>query len=732
MNTSHRARPLALVVDDDDTMRIMIRAVLEGIDIAVEEAVDGVEALDRVAALRPDIVLLDVKMPRMDGFACCARLRTRGDTGQMPILMMTAAEDLVSIERAYDAGATDFVRKPFPWPILGHRVRYMLRSAATMAAFSRTQATLAHAQKLARLGSWEWTVRTDHIHFSDEACRLVDRSTDAMPRHLGGFVGLLHPDDRGNVERALCEALDSGRPLAIECRVLTTPDAERNFHLQAEVRCDEAGEPIELLGVLQDITERRSAERRIRELDTFDALTGLPNRRFFREQIERAIGFAHRMGHSLALLQINVDRFKRINETLGHAAGDALLAEIARRVATTVRGSDLVSRNETQVGEGAARLGADEFVVLVNAPRQAADAARVAARLHAAFARPHRLEANGVAHDVVLTASIGIAVYPADGADADTLLRNADSATTDTRNRGGNNFQFFTESMNTAALEKLTLESELRLALERDQFFLHYQPKFDIVTGAIIGAEALVRWRHPEHGVISPARFIPLAEETGIIVPLGEWVLRTAAREVAHWHGAGFPSMTVAVNLSAQNFVHGGMEASVNAAFAESGIDPRSLEIEVTETMLMHDVDVAVRILRWFRGRGIRVSIDDFGTGYSSLSYLRRFPLDILKIDRSFVQEATQNADAAAITRGIIALARSLNLEVIAEGVETHEQALFLNEHGCRYVQGFLYGRPMTSADLLARLAEVRARAMGIGSGAAPAMPAASGIPASA
>ncbi len=708
MHPLKRGAPLALVVDDDDTMRVMVSEVLAQFGIAVEEAADGESGLERFHALRPDIVILDVKMPRMDGFAVCRHLRALPEGQHTPVLMMTAAEDTTAIERAFDAGATDFVRKPFHWSILGHRVRYVLRAAEALQNLARSEAQLANAQRLARLGSWDWYVDIDELRLSESARRILAHTHGCVPSGLQGLIGLFHADDREPIEKAVRAALHHGPALDLECRVPLPEGGERIVQQRAEALHEEGGRVVQVHGVLQDITERRHAEERIRELVSYDALTGLPNRKLFHDQFTRAIALAERLGRPLAVLQVNIDRFKRINETLGRSAGDRLLKEVAVRLTSSLRATDHVLRGDPAVArDGAARLGSDEFIVLASALSHVDDASKVARRVLSELARPIDLDG----HEVVMTASIGIAIYPLDGYDVDTLLRNADTATAHAKERGRNNHQFFAESMNRAALATLTLENSLRKALERDQLAVHYQPKVDLVTGAIVGVEALLRWHHPELGMVSPARFIPLAEETGLIVPIGEWVLRTAAQQLAQWHASGYHALSVAVNMSAKNFGDARLTDLIDAALAQSGLDPKFLEIEVTESMLMHDVKETVRILTWFRGKGIRVSVDDFGTGYSSLAYLRRFPLDVLKIDRSFVQEATQNADAAAITTAIIAMAKSLHLEVIAEGVETEDQAIFLLDHGCRFVQGYLYGRPVPAPELLAMLAGVRRKA---------------------
>jgi diguanylate cyclase (GGDEF)-like protein/PAS domain S-box-containing protein len=705
MSPFKRQIPLALVVDDDDTMRTMIREVLEQIGLVVEEAEDGATGLDRFHALRPNIVLLDVKMPFVDGFSFCRQVRSEPDGKHVPILMMTATEDTASIERAYDVGATDFIRKPIHWSILGHRVKYVLRTANALNSLARSEAQLANAQRLARMGSWDWYAGQNELFLTAAACRILPHSPGAVTSGRDGLIQLFHADDHQIIEQAIQETLQTGKPTDIECRVPLPNGEERIVQQRVEVLDGEGGDAPHLHGVLQDITERRRAEAQVLELVSYDAITGLPNRLFFLQQLGREVAEAERLGHSIAVLQINLDRFKRINDTLGRSAGDAVLKEVARRLRTCLRpGNQLLREGHTITGGDAARLGSDEFLVIARSLGHIDDAAKVSRRIRSELSRPMDIGD----HEFVMTASIGIAIYPLDGTDVDTLIRNADTATSYAKQKGCDTSQFFTESINRAAVETLVLEADLRKALELDQLAVYYQPKVDLATRKIIGVEALARWFHPELGLVSPVRFIPLAEEAGLIVPIGNWVLNTAMRQVAEWHALGHRSISVAVNMSAQNFGHASLTETIRGAIASSGLRAQFLEIEVTESMLMRDINQTVQILQWMRDQGIRISVDDFGTGYSSLAYLRRFPLDVLKIDRSFVQESTQNADGAAITRAIIALARSLNLEVVAEGVETVDQAMFLQEHGCRFAQGFLYGRPVPAADLLAMLNNAR------------------------
>jgi EAL domain-containing protein (putative c-di-GMP-specific phosphodiesterase class I) len=387
--------------------------------------------------------------------------------------------------------------------------------------------------------------------------------------------------------------------------------------------------------------------------------------------------------------------------------------EVARRLSGTLRQDDFVAAGELPVhgGEGVARLDGDEFSLLIGELAHYHDAAKVARRLLEELRKPFRLGGQ----EVFLTASVGLALYPLDGEDADALMKNAGAAMHFAKEQGRDNYQFYSRAMNATALEKLSMESQLRKALERGEFLLHYQPKIWASTGRIVGLEALIRWKHPELGIVPPSQFIPVAEESGLIVPIGEWVLRAACAQNQAWQRSGFPPVHVAVNIAMPHFRQGNLVDSIAEALARSGLDPALLELELTESMLMQSVDVTLDTLHRIRDMGVRLAIDDFGTGYSSLSYLKRFPLHTLKIDRSFVKDLPRDAEDAAITKAIIAMAHSLRLAVVAEGVETQEQLAFLQQHGCDEVQGYLFSRPVGADEFGGLLAAQEKRAAAAG-----------------
>jgi diguanylate cyclase (GGDEF)-like protein/PAS domain S-box-containing protein len=443
---------------------------------------------------------------------------------------------------------------------------------------------------------------------------------------------------------------------------------------------DREGQVTGAVIVFSDVSAAQAMTLQMAHSAQHDFLTGLPNRMLFNDRVSQAIILAPRHAKKVAVLFLDLDGFKHINDSLGHPIGDKLLQSIASRLVHCVRGSDTVSRQ-----------GGDEFVVLLSEVEHSEDAAITARKMLQTVAEPHSIDQ----HDLHVTTSIGLSVFPDDGHDAETLIKNADTAMYQAKENGRQSYQFFKPAMNVRAVERQSIEESLRRALEREEFALHYQPKVHLRTGEITGAEALIRWTHPARGPVSPAQFIPVAEDCGLIVPIGNWVLREACKQARAWLDAGLPLGTMAVNISAMEFRHDDFLESVFAILGETGLDPKSLELELTESVLMKRAESAASVLQTLKARGVQVAVDDFGTGYSSLSYLRKFPVDALKIDQSFVREITIVPDDTSIVTAIISMARSLKLRVVAEGVEKLEELEFLQAHQCEEAQGYYFSRPV-------------------------------------
>ena len=528
------------------------------------------------------------------------------------------------------------------------------------------------------------------LYLNPAAERLYGRPVAQFFADNGLWLRIVHPDDRQRVAGCLPELL-ANKAQTLEYRIVRSDGSVRWLEDKSRVIDGPDGVPIRVDGIVSDVSERRSHADRINHQANHDALTGLPNRNLLNDRIGQALAQAPRTDQQVAVLFLDLDGFKFINDSFGHSFGDALLRTVAARLEVVIRDSDTV-----------ARLGGDEFVILLPNLAQAGDAVHVASKVLNAFKVPILQDGR----QLHLSASIGISVFPQDGDTCDLLLQHADVAMYRAKANGRNGFQSYSAAMGAQLRERTELEAALRLALDHDQLELYYQPQVDRQGSRIVGVEALLRWHHPELGMVPPARFIALAEETGLIIPIGEWVLRAACAQAQLWHAAGHADLCVAVNMSAKQFAQQDVPALVRDALRSSGLPAHCLELELTESSLMNNTEAAVETMREIKRLGVRLALDDFGTGYSSLSYLKRFPIDVLKIDQSFTFEVTSDDGAATITRAIIAMARSLNMTTVAEGVETREQLAFLGAAGCDVMQGFHIGRPLPAGQITALLGD--------------------------
>jgi diguanylate cyclase (GGDEF)-like protein len=693
MSTSPK-RGLVLVADDDPTMRLLMLEMLAQVGLDAIEAEDGVKALACYQSVAPDLVLLDVEMPGMDGFAVCREIRRLETQVSVPIIMVTGGDELESVTRAYEAGATDFVSKPINWPILGHRVLYVLRASD---AISRLRiADAQHRAVLAAIPDTFFRMNKEGYYLDYEQgheASGVFSSDRCVGRHLSQ---VLPPDIAGHMMEQVRTVLETQHIRSLDYELPLpgpAPRARQGEHpaplpvRHFEARLVATG-PDEVLGLVRDISERKRNEEQIRRLAYCDSLTGIPNRQAFLETLEAELARSRKANKKFAVLFMDLDAFKRINDTLGHDVGDHLLKAVSERLRETTRPGDLVSR--TEASNNLARLGGDEFTILIPDLERVENALNVAHRVKEAMRRPFLLDA----HEIFVTASIGISLYPEDGEDCNSLLKYADTAMYHAKNCGKNNAKLYSSSLTMQIMSHVKLEVGLRKALQNDELYLLYQPQIDVGSARIVGFEALVRWRHPERGVISPTEFIPLAEETGLIVPIGEWVLRTACQHATTWQTAGKPPVRVAVNLSAKQFKDENLTQSVISVLHDTGLPAELLELELTEGTLMDDARATMVTLEQLRSIGVHLSIDDFGTGYSSMNYLKRFDVRALKIDKSFISGLPLDSENAAITRAIIAMAHGLKMAVVAEGVETSAQLVMLEQYGCDLVQGYHLGHP--------------------------------------
>lgn len=683
----------------------------------------------------------------------------------------------------------------------------LIEHRRTQDALGASRARLAEAQRIARLGSWEWLVGDDRLTFADGAEDILGLPPGQHVRTLDDWLKVVHPDDRHGVKCAIDLAITNGTTFDMDCRILRADGNERYVHGRAEAAYDGNDRALRLVGSVQDITGRKQMEERLRQSATVfentaegviitdaanhiiavnracseitgfsepellgntpamfrsgrhdekffndmlrsvmeagrwqgeiwnrrkngdiypewlnvsvvkdehgrvthmvqvfsdisamkeseskldhlahhDTLTGLPNRMLLTARMEQSLARAKRNGAMLALLFVDLDRFKDVNDTLGHPIGDMLLQAVSKRLMDCVREEDTVSR-----------LGGDEFTMLIEDLHNSSAAGTVAQKVNVALEQPFMLQG----HEIFISSSIGIALFPNDGADVTALIKNADSALYRAKEQGRNNYQYYTEELTARAIERLAMENDLRHAIERNELLVHYQPQVDLYSGKIIGMEALVRWQHPQRGLVMPSDFIPLAEDTGIIMAIGEWVMRTACARVSDWIAQGYPPVRVAVNLSSRQFNQRQLAEIVQRILNETGLEPQYLELELTERLIMQDAEHTITILRKLKKLGVQFSIDDFGTGYSSLSYLKQFPIDRIKIDQSFVRNITSDPEDAAVSQAIISLSHSLNLKTVAEGVETLEQQEFLRARQCDEMQGFYFSRPVSEQEM--------------------------------
>ena len=686
-------RGVVLVADDDPVMRLLMLEMLGQVGLDAVEAEDGRQAVDFFQKMSPDLILMDVDMPNMDGFAACREIR-RIETGcAVPIIMVTGGDDIEAVTNAYEVGATDFVSKPINWPILGHRVLYVLRASD---AIVRLRIADAHNRAvLAAIPDTFFRLNKDGFYLDYEQGH--DASA-AFPTEncVGKHITDVFP-------REIAERLLEQMRAVVETQHIRSVDYEliRFGTVQHfEARLVATG-PEEVLGLVRDISERKRTEEQIRRLAYCDSLTGIPNRQAFLETLERELHRSKVGNKKFAVLFMDLDAFKRINDTLGHNVGDHLLKIVSERLRETIRPSDLVSRGDQATN--LARLGGDEFTILIPDLERVENALNVAHRVKEAMRRPFLIEGN----EIFVTASIGISLFPEDGDDCDSLLKYADTAMYHAKNCGKNNAKLYSSSLTMQIMSHVKLEVGLRKAIKNDELYLLYQPQIDVRSTEIVGVEALVRWRHPERGIISPNEFIPLAEETGLIVPIGEWVLRTACHQAKLWQRQTQRLVRMAVNLSAKQFKDENLTQIVMSALHDTGLDPKMLELELTEGTLMDDARATMATLEQLRAIGVYLSIDDFGTGYSSMNYLKRFDVRALKIDKSFICGLPQDSENAAITRAIIAMAHGLKMSVVAEGVETDEQLVLLEQLGCDMVQGFYLGHPSPHESIALMLQKV-------------------------
>jgi diguanylate cyclase (GGDEF)-like protein/PAS domain S-box-containing protein len=676
-----------LYFGEDASLALLVQARLTKLGHRVDIAASCDEALERLAREQYDLMILDQLVPGKRGLTTLREMLALPFVPGVIVICRDHAFD-VAVE-ALRLGATDYVVKD------EHEAFFDLLPSVIQKVLDRER--LLRAQKESenrdRIAEMLFHNVTEGVLITDSETRIIainpafSSITGYAPEEVVGNTPAILSSGRHDKAfyRSMWEAIDlTGQWKGEIWNKRKNQDIYPQW-LTINVVRDENGRLLNYIATISDITERKKIEDRLRNLTHYDTLTGLPNRELFNKRLNEAINRTRQNNTGLALLFVDLDRFKTVNDSLGHNAGDELLRQVAARIKQSVRESDVT-----------ARLGSDEFTVILENITEPQKAQIVAQKIIHALNKPINLKR----HQVFISPSIGIAFYPSDATEMEELVKNADRAMYTAKCEGRNNFKFYSPGMNAAALERLTLETQLRLALEKNQFVLSYQPQINLQTGSVIGVEALIRWNHPEFGLVPPDQFIPLLEETNLILPVGEWVLRAGCRQLGEWHKLGLYPLRLAVNISVRQYRLDHLVPLLDAIIAETQVDPSCLELEITESIMIENLDATLQIFEAFRNRGIRISIDDFGTGYSSLSYLQRLPIDALKIDRSFIQNIHTSASDRTITKAIISMAHSLGIKVIAEGIENARHLHFLREQRCEEGQGYFIQRAMPAHEL--------------------------------
>jgi diguanylate cyclase (GGDEF)-like protein len=689
---SAEAQPMrVLIADDDAILREIASVMLKEAGFSVQTVSSGDAAVSACARQMPDIALLDVEMPQGDGYQACINIRFLPGGADLPIVMVTGCDDTHSIDRAYEAGATDFVVKPINWTLLGHRIRYVMRGARTIEALRFSEQKNAALLKAIPDGIFlvEGTGTVGHC-FSPIA-GLTPVVQESGPRSLFSLMPLA---TRGHAMDCLNSAL---RGEAAVFEFALEENAQSTRHFECRYLPNSGGH---VLAIIRDVTARKETDARIHRLAYFDALTGLPNREWTRDYLSQAIAQARRRNRHVALLYVDLDQFKRVNDTLGHATGDGLLRQVAERLQGV---ADEIAEQGIQAQ--IARSGGDEFMVVLTAIADSAQAEQAALKILSAHTAPY---VHG-GYELVVTPSIGIAHFPEHGDDVQSLLKNSEAAMYEAKSSGRNQLRVYDSAVNARALKRLSLEMELRRAIEDSKLEVYYQPKYEAQSLKLLGGEALLRWFHPERGQIPTGDFIGVAEETGLIGDIGKWALQRVCRDLGQWNAEGLVLRPIAVNVSGRDFLNQESLLRLSDTVTQARLSPSLFELELTEGVLMRDAEAGRRSLLALKEFGFSLAIDDFGTGYCSLNYLKRFPIDTLKIDRSFVADIDEDPDDAAIVRAIIALGHSLDLKIVAEGVTTAAQLKFLRAEYCDAIQGYLMSAaiPASAFGALLRLALV-------------------------
>jgi diguanylate cyclase (GGDEF)-like protein len=690
-----------LLISDDAVVRKVVASELPSSLFEVRSAGSKDEGIRAVSEQQIDLILLDANGEAADPGGLCQLTALSDGAVTPPVVLLASEADLEVVQRGLHGDVLDVITKPLADSFLVERLQYLLKNSRRASAQANAIRRMRAAQTIAQIGDWQWTPETGELECSEEAGLILNLDGNGDTETLQDVLLQVHPEDRERLSLWFDEISEGRHESPIEHRIIRTDGNERLVVQHAMCLQESNGRPQQLAIVVNDVTERRQAEVENQYHASHDSVTGLQNYESFLDRIKEASWTAERSGERFAVFYLGVAKFARIHESLGHRFGDIVLAKIGERLKMGLRCTDFISLvDESGSQTSFARIHGANFAILLQSVGRVDEVARLASRINELFTAP-------IVHggqEFYFVTNIGVALSPDDSQDAEDLLRLSQTAMNRCSGEGRTKVQFATPKMNQETLELMSLEASLRRGVQLEQFEAHYQPKIDVGQGRIVGMEALVRWREPGVGIVAPGRFISVAEESGLIVPIGEWMLRESCRQAKAWQDAGIEPIPIAVNVSVEQFRRADIVKVVADALEESGLDPEWLEIELTESAVMENTEENIVVLRRLKSLGVLLSIDDFGTGYSSLSYLRQFPIDILKIDRSFVEDLPDDPDAAAIVTTIVHMSRGLGLKLIAEGVETEAQLDFLGMLGCDQYQGYLYSRPLPAEEATALL----------------------------
>ncbi|MDH5570298.1 MAG: EAL domain-containing protein [Gammaproteobacteria bacterium] len=666
-----------LIVDDDLVTRLTLEKTLANSGYCVTSKSNGREGLLFSRDYKPELVLLDVMMPEIDGFEICRRIREFSSYNEIKIIMLTGLNDVSSVDMAFDAGANDFITKPINWTLLVKRVAHALREREMYFKLVEDEAKLKQSQKIARLSYWEYDPKNDSITVSGEFCKKILNNRTVVSKEE--FYDLVKDEDRGEIKSAFSDVCLNGGKYHRDCRIMDCSGNELIYQHQGEAIEDVDGLLINIIGTLQDITNEHHAAALIEYQKYYDELTNLPNKQYLYEELDKYI-ISIKESELMAILFVGVDRFKLINTSFGYKTGDEILKLVASRLHNVISGHGIVSR-----------FSGDTFSIVIN---KIQNIDQLEAMIDDVLSTTKSVfEVDHENH--YLSSSIGVVVYPLENASSETLLSYAEDAMSQAKSTGGNHYVYHSPEMNAAAKKNQTLNNLLRQGLETDRFELFYQPQIELSTGKCIGSEALIRMYDENNNIISPVEFIPVAEETGLIVELGYWIIEAVCKQINLWESMGMHGLRTGINLSARQFKDKSLISHIDRYVSAYEIPIECIDLEITESIAMDNLDQTLSVLNGFKDLGYTISMDDFGTGYSSLSSLQKMPIDILKIDRAFIKDIRANGENGEIARAILAMGRALNMRTIAEGAESNEHIEFLEANQCDEVQGFYYSPPL-------------------------------------